>query len=113
TVVLTEKRRRGPPKSSTPPLSAKERARRYRNKVKEKGGCEIRTYFDANELDLLVHVRKQWNLPLEATQADVIRAMVVVLGGHTLVTTGKRVSAAITINDSNEILDPISDTETP
>lgn len=101
--MLTEKRRRGPPKSSTPPLSAKERARRYRNKVKEKGGCEIRTYFDANELDLLVHVRKQWNLPLEATQADVIRGMVVVLGGHTLVTTGKRVSAAITINDSNEI----------
>ncbi|WP_135381234.1 hypothetical protein [Escherichia sp. E5028] len=111
--MLTEKRRRGPPKSPTPPLSAKERARRYRNKVKEKGGCEIRTYFDANELNLFDHVRKQWNLPLEATHADIIRAMVVVLGGHTLITTGKRVNAAITINDVIEVEDLISGTETP
>ncbi|EOR7867371.1 hypothetical protein FYL99_RS20070 [Escherichia coli] len=100
--MLTEKRRRGPPKSGTPPLSAKERAKRYRNKIKEAGAIEVRTCFDADELKVLMEVREQWNLPQESSHADIIRAMAVVLTGHTLITTGKRINATVSVTDAND-----------
>ncbi|HDS3503838.1 TPA: hypothetical protein QIR73_004802 [Enterobacter cloacae] len=96
--MLTEKRRRGPPKSGKVPLSAKERAKRHREKIKQAGTTEVRTCFDADELKVLIDVRERWGLPQESTHADVIRAMAVVLAGHTLVTTGKRIKAEISIS---------------
>lgn len=98
--MLTEKRRRGPPKSDTAPLSGKERARRHRNKIKETGGTEVRTCFDVDELNVLMEVRERWSLPQASSHADIIRAMAVVLAGHTLVTTGKRIKATISVTDA-------------
>ncbi|EFR6141891.1 hypothetical protein HYK36_004277 [Salmonella enterica] len=96
--MLTEKRRRGPPKSGKPPLSAKERVKRHREKIKQAGGTEVRTCFDADELKVLMEVRERWGLPQDSNHADVIRAMAVVLAGHTLVTKGKRIKAEISIS---------------
>lgn len=96
--MLTEKRRRGPPKSGKPPLSAKERVKRHRDKIKQAGATEVRTCFDADELKVLMEVRERWGLPQDSNYADVIRAMAVVLAGHTLVSTGKRIKAEISIS---------------
>lgn len=104
--MLSEKRsRRGPPKSDTAPLSGKERARRHRNKIKETGGTEVRTCFDADELNVLMEVRERWGLPQTSSHADIIRAMAVVLAGHTLVTTGKRIKATISVTDPHDELE--------
>ena len=98
--MITPKKRRGPPKSDVPPLSGKERARIYRNKIKTTGGAEVRVNLDATEIALLDDIREKWNLSADTTNSEVLKAMVVVLSGNTLITRGNRVTADIIVLDA-------------
>lgn len=100
--MITEKRRRGPPKSDVPPLSGKERARRHREKIKNNGGAEVKVNLDADEIALLNEVRQRLNLPVNSTNADVIKAMAIVLAGKKLITAGSRLKADLITLDSTE-----------
>lgn len=98
--MINEKQRRGPPKSDTPPLTNKERVKRYRDKLRSAGGTEILLSLDANDIAGLALARLRMNLPEHASHADIIKAMIVVIAGGTLISSSRRVSADLVTMDA-------------
>ena len=75
--------------------SAKTRTQEYRQRLPESGGNAISVDLDANELALLDNLKTECNLGQTATRADVIKAMAVVLNGHTYIAGRMRIKAVI------------------
>ncbi|WP_213731152.1 hypothetical protein, partial [Citrobacter freundii] len=71
------------------------RTQEYRQRLRESGGNVISVDLDANELALLDNLKTEWNLGQTATRADVIKAMAVVLNGHTYIAGRMRIKAVI------------------
>lgn len=74
----------------------------HRAKVREEGGSFITLSLDAEALDLLKSIKERWNLPASASKADVIKAMAVVLNGHTLISSQLRVSATVQVESPSD-----------
>ncbi|MEL6008253.1 hypothetical protein J4Z08_21240 [Citrobacter portucalensis] len=95
--MLTPQKKRGRPKSGSA-MTASTRIKEYRKRLKESGGTTINVDLDAEELALLDHIKSEWGLPESATRADLIKAMAVVLLGHTYIAGRNRISATIKIS---------------
>ncbi|ELY3740514.1 hypothetical protein ACQUXI_004108 [Cronobacter turicensis] len=79
------------------PKNTRERVSKHRAKLKEQGGKVVTLDLEAEELALIEQLKLQWGLPARASRGDVIKAMTVILSGHSLVMKGSRISATVTI----------------
>ncbi|EJJ0671699.1 hypothetical protein [Cronobacter sakazakii] len=79
------------------PKNTRERVSKHRAKLKEQGGKVVTLDLEAEELALIEHLKLQWGFPARASRGDVIKAMTVILSGHTLVMKGSRISATVKI----------------
>lgn len=95
--MITSPNRRGRPKGERAQKTSAERQRTYRKKLRDSGGATISLDLEKDELQLLETIKNQWGLPLNASNADVIKAMAVVLNGHTFIANGIRIKAHIEI----------------
>lgn len=92
--MLTPQKKRGPAKSESS-MTASTRIKEYRKRLRESGGATINVDLNAEELALLDRIKSEWGLPASTTRADVIKAMAVVLLGHTYIAGRNRISAVI------------------
>lgn len=90
--------RRGRPKGKNgEPKTSAERTRAYREKLKSAGGVSITLALEESEVALMEALKEKWNLPDSAPNAEIIRAMLVVLNGHEFISSGCKIKAKVKI----------------
>lgn len=94
--MLNKQKRVGRPKGKTPPKTATERYKASMQKLKDSGGKRVNVALSADEVAILADLKQKWLMPINATEADVIKAMTVVLSGSKLITRTLSIEAVVT-----------------
>lgn len=95
-------RKQGKPKGSKPPATTASRVKKYRQNLRDTGGCTVTVNLDSKEIEQIEIYRKTSLLPSSVSRSEVIKSMACILGGGVYFIRGHEIRASVNITEIPE-----------